>query len=176
MTNYEKSGLLLVDPDISILRPLIDGLCAQGFLVRTASTVSKAMVIIDDDPPPYGIFALSIGEDSGLRLLDILMRQRPEARVVIITMYGNIPSAVAAMKMGAMDFKLKPVVVDDVVAALLQDAGSDTAVAVDPDMLRTEYIRQLYLLNGNNITRTAKLLGVHRRSLQRLLKRLGNEG
>jgi two-component system response regulator RegA len=175
MNDPEKHEVLLVDPDLPLQQFLVDGLSAEGFSVRTASSVQEGLDIINENPPPYAVFALRFGNATatGLDLLAVLKDKHPDARVVIITRFGDIPTAVAAMKMGAVDFKLKPVAVTEIVAALLRptDTIDKLHAAVDPDRLRAEYIWQQYRSYGGNLAETARRLGMHRRSLQRTLKK-----
>lgn len=169
--NSKKNEVLLLDPDIPILQPLVEGLRTKGWLVHTTNNVNEGIAIIENDPPPYGIFSLRFKEGTVLDLLETLKRKRQDARVIILTMYGDIPTAVAAMKLGATDFLLKPVFVEDVAATLLSDSRSDETEVVDPETVRMEYIRQLYRLSGDNVSGTARLLGNHRRSMQRQIRR-----
>ena len=165
--------LLLADPNLVQLTSLIDGLTVAGFAVRATSAASEAMKIIEEAAPTFAIFALRFADFNGLDLLAAAIARRPDARVVIITMYGDIPTAVAAMKLGAVDYKPKPVNVEDVISALLQDIerNDEVDVATDPDNLRSDYIAQLYQTYGGNLAETARRLGMHRRSLQRKLKK-----
>lgn len=166
--------LLLADPNLVQLTALIDGLNAAGFCVRTTSSASEAMGIIEEVTPAFAVFALRFADFNGLDLLKAVMARRPDARVVIATMYGDIPTAVAAMKLGAVDYQPKPVNISAIISALLgQFEGQDQIdFATDPKELRSEYIEQLYRTHGENLSETARRLGMHRRSLQRKLKRL----
>jgi two-component system response regulator RegA len=164
--------LLIVDDDAAFLQRLARAMEKRGFAVETASTVADAVLIARSRPPAYAVVDLRLEDGNGLDVVHALRKARPEARVVMLTGYGNIATAVAAVKLGAVDYLAKPVDADQVEAALLASADSRPPPPENPmsaDRVRWEHIQRVYELCGRNVSETARRLNMHRRTLQRIL-------
>jgi len=115
--------LLIVEDDKSFLQRLARAMEARGFLVRTAESVSEGLQQVEASAPAFAVVDMRLGDGNGLEVISALKRRRPDSRALILTGYGNIATAVNAVKLGAVDYLAKPVDADDVVAALLQSIG-----------------------------------------------------
>lgn len=170
----ERPTLLLVDDDPVFLEVLGRALEARGFAVRTAPDAAAALHLAEADPPAYAVVNLRIGEDSGLRL-EALHGRWPELRIVVLTGYASIATAVEAIKLGATHYLAKPADADEVAAAL-ERRGGDASVPPPrhPPSLRRlewEHLQKVLLEHGGNVSATARALGMHRRTLQRKLRK-----
>ena len=164
--------LLIVEDDKSFLQRLARAMEARGFEVRTAETVSEGLQQVESAAPSFAVVDMRLGDGSGLDVIVALKQRRPEARGIILTGYGNIATAVNAVKMGAVDYLSKPADADDVVAALLALEGRKAEPPEHPmsaDRVRWEHIQRIYELCGRNVSETARRLNMHRRTLQRIL-------
>lgn len=164
--------LLIVEDDRSFLTRLAKALEQRGFVVTTAESVADGLLQLERAAPAFAVVDMRLGDGNGLDVISALKRRRPDARGIILTGYGNIATAVNAVKLGAVDYLAKPADADDVVAALL---ALDTR-KVDPpenpmsaDRVRWEHIQRIYELCGRNVSETARRLNMHRRTLQRIL-------
>jgi two-component system response regulator RegA len=166
-------SLLLVDDDAPFRQRLARAMEARGFIVTAAETADEAMAISRRTPPAFAVVDLRLGQSgNGLDVVDVIHQTRPDARVVVLTGYGNITTAVAAVKHGAIDYLSKPADADDVAAALLAHPRSKPAPPDNPmsaDRVRWEHIQRVYELCGQNVSETARRLNMHRRTLQRIL-------
>lgn len=166
-------SLLIVDDDAPFRLRLARAMEARGFIVSTAETVDEALAISRKAPPAFAVVDLRLGQSgNGLDLVEMLHAQRPDARVIMLTGYGNIATAVAAVKHGAIDYLSKPADADDVANALLAHANAKPAPPENPmsaDRVRWEHIQRVYELCGQNVSETARRLNMHRRTLQRIL-------
>ena len=167
-----ERSLLIVEDDYSFLQRLAKALEQRGFTVTTAESVSDGLLQVEKAAPAFAVVDMRLGDGNGLDVISALKRRRPDARGIILTGYGNIATAVNAVKLGAVDYLAKPVDADDVVAALL---ALDN-VKIDPpenqisaDRVRLEHIQRIYELCGRNVSETARRLNMHRRTLQRIL-------
>jgi two-component system response regulator RegA len=170
-TAAERS-LLIVDDDRSFLQRLAKALEQRGFSVTTAESVADGLLQVDAAAPAFAVVDMRLGDGNGLDVICALKRQRPDARGIILTGYGNIATAVNAVKLGAVDYLAKPVDADDVVAALLAPDNSKIEPPENPmsaDRVRWEHIQRIYELCGRNVSETARRLNMHRRTLQRIL-------
>ena len=166
--------LLIADQDKGQRSQLGRALEERGFSLRVADSVSDAIVSVNEDPPAFAVVELRLGDGSGMRVVEALRARRPDARIIILTGYGNIASAVAAVKAGAADFLAKPMGADDVARALLATADSKPSVPERPmsaARVRWEHIQRNYELNNHNVSETARRLNMHRRTLQRILSK-----
>jgi two-component system response regulator RegA len=163
-------SLLLVDDDAPFRQRLARAMEARGFIVTAAETADEAMAISRRTPPAFAVVDLRLGQSgNGLDVVDVIHQTRPDARVVVLTGYGNITTAV---KHGAIDYLSKPADADDVAAALLAHPRSKPAPPDNPmsaDRVRWEHIQRVYELCGQNVSETARRLNMHRRTLQRIL-------
>jgi two-component system response regulator RegA len=166
-------SLLIVDDDAPFRQRLARAMEARGFLVTTAETVDEAITLSRKSPPAFAVVDLRLGQSgNGLDVVEVLHQTRPEARVIMLTGYGNIATAVAAVKHGAVDYLSKPADADDVANALLARADAKPAPPENPmsaDRVRWEHIQRVYELCGQNVSETARRLNMHRRTLQRIL-------
>jgi two-component system response regulator RegA len=136
-------------------------------------SVADALAAVRSCAPAFAVLDMRLEDGSGLRVVEALRASRPEAKIVMLTGYGNIATAVAAVKAGAVDYLSKPADADDVVKALLAAAtGSPPAPPDNPmsaDRVRWEHIQRVFELCGHNVSETARRLSMHRRTLQRIL-------
>jgi two-component system response regulator RegA len=164
--------LLIVEDDRSFLQRLARALEERGFTVTTAESVVDGLLQVEKSAPAFAIVDMRLGDGSGLDVISALKRSRPDARGIILTGYGNIATAVNAVKLGAVDYLAKPVDADDVVAALLAMDNLKIEPPENPmsaDRVRWEHIQRIYELCGRNVSETARRLNMHRRTLQRIL-------
>lgn len=175
MEAMEGSSLLLVDDDATFCRVLGLALSRRGFAVTTAHGNTAALQLAQADPPEYAIVDLNLAGDSGLSLIPELLALDPITRIVVLTGYASIATAVEAIKLGAVNYLAKPADADQVLAALAATTGDPTApVNTRPlsiGRLEWEHIQRVLHDNGGNISATARQLGMHRRTLQRKLSK-----
>ena len=165
-------SLLIVEDDKSFLTRLARAMEARGFTVATAESVADGLMQVEQAPPAFAVVDMRLGDGNGLDVLSALNKRRPEARAIILTGYGNIATAVNAVKLGAVDYLAKPADADDVVAALLALEGKKPEPPEHPmsaDRVRWEHIQRIYELCNRNVSETARRLNMHRRTLQRIL-------
>jgi two-component system response regulator RegA len=164
--------LLIVDDDRSFLTRLGRALETRGFEVRMAASVVEARDMIRKLPPAFAVVDMRLEDGNGLDVIEELSRARPEARVVVLTGYGNIATAVSAVKLGAVDYLSKPADADDVCNALLALGEQKAQPPENPmsaDRVRWEHIQRVFELCDRNVSETARRLNMHRRTLQRIL-------
>jgi len=168
----EDKTLLIVEDDRPLRERLARAMQARGFDVLIAETVREGIAIVKEKPPAFAVVDLKLDDGNGLDVVESLHATRPNARVIILTGYGNIATAVAAVKYGAIDYLPKPADADDIMGALLARAGSKPQPPENPmsaDRVRWEHIQRVYELCGHNVSETARRLNMHRRTLQRIL-------
>ena len=164
--------LLLVDDDELWLKRLARAMEKRGFDVAVATDVSQAIAEAEMRPPKYAVVDLRLGDGSGLDVVEVLRQSRPDGRIVVLTGYGNIATAVAAVKLGAVDYLAKPADADGIEAALLAEGDAKPPPPDRPmsaDRVRWEHIQRVYELCERNVSETARRLNMHRRTLQRIL-------
>jgi two-component system, response regulator RegA len=164
--------LLLVDDDTPFLTRLGRAMESRGFSVRMADSVATGIAAVRTQPPGYAVVDLRLGDGNGLDVIEALHASRPDARVVVLTGYGNITTAVTAVKLGAIDYLAKPADADAVYGALTSDKDQRNALPENPmsaDRVRWEHIQRVYELCERNVSETARRLNMHRRTLQRIL-------
>jgi two-component system response regulator RegA len=168
-----RSSLLLVDDDTAPCEVLGRALATHGFQVRVAHTAKQASRLVDDDPPQYAVIALKLPDASGLKLVSALLARDPHMRIVVLTGYPSIRTAVEAIKLGATDYLAKPAKVDEVISALHRDQGNDSVPLGKKPMsvhrAEWEYISHVLRENDGNISASARALSMDRRTLQRKL-------
>jgi two-component system response regulator RegA len=165
-------SLLIVEDDKSFLQRLARAMETRGFAVTTAETVADGLQQVEKSAPAFAVVDMRLGDGTGLDVISALKRRRPDARGIVLTGYGNIATAVTAVKLGAVDYLSKPADADDVVAALLAIDGKKAEPPENPmsaDRVRWEHIQRIYELCGRNVSETARRLNMHRRTLQRIL-------
>src|SRR5256885_11124627 len=164
--------LLIVEDDKSFLTRLARAMEQRGFAVSTAETVADGLLQVEKAPPFYAVVDMRLGDGNGLDVISALKKRRPEAHGVVLTGYGNIATAVNAVKLGAIDYLAKPADADDVVNALLAIEGRTAVPAENPmsaESVRLEPIQRVYELCNRNVSETARRLNMHRRTLQPIL-------
>lgn len=167
--------LLLVDSDTALSEALAKALGARGFEVRVAHTARQASQLADDDPPQYAVLALGLPDASGLKLISTLQAHGPYMRIVVVTAYPSIRTAIEAIKLGAADYLTKPASVDEVISALQRDRGNDSLAVGKKTMsvhrVEWEHICKVLHANNGNISASARALSMNRRTLQRKLRK-----
>ncbi len=169
----EKS-LLIVEDDVALGQRLQQSMQKRGFSVTLAHNVEQSVAAAQNAPPQYALIDMRLGDGSGLDIVKILRQSRRDAKIVILTGYGNIATAVAAIKIGAVDYLAKPADPDAIAAALLNADGTAPPVPQQPmsaDRVKWEHIQRVYHECGGNISKTARQLNMHRRTLQRILQK-----
>ena len=164
--------LLLVDDDEPFLRRLAKAMEKRGFSVETAGSVVAGKAIATARPPAYAVIDLRLEDGNGLDVVEVLREKRSDARIVVLTGYGAIATAVAAVKIGATDYLSKPADANDIVQALLTTEGDLPPPPENPmsaDRVRWEHIQRVFELCDRNVSETARRLNMHRRTLQRIL-------
>ena len=169
-------SLLIVENDKCALTSLARTMEGCGFTVTTAESVADGLQQIERAGPAFAVIELTFADGHGLALISALKLRRPGTRAIVLTSHGDIATAVEAVKLGAVDYLIKPANAngDDVVAALL---GADIAASEPPakpmsaDRVRWEHIQRIYELCGRNVSETSRQLNMHRRTLQRILAR-----
>jgi two-component system response regulator RegA len=164
--------LLLVDDDEPFLRRLAKAMEKRGFEIETASSVAAGRAIATARPPAYAVVDLRLEDGNGLDVVEVLREKRPDSRVVVLTGYGAIATAVAAVKIGATDYLSKPADATDITNALLAKDDELPPPPENPmsaDRVRWEHIQRVYELCDRNVSETARRLNMHRRTLQRIL-------
>jgi two-component system, response regulator RegA len=165
-------SLLIVEDDKAFLERLARAMEARGFVVRTSDTVADGLAQIQRSAPAFAVIDLRLGDGNGLDVVSALKAQRPEARTIVLTGYGNIATAVTAVRLGAVDYLAKPADADDIVNALLATGSAKIEPPQNPmsaDRVRWEHIQRIYEMCNRNVSETARRLNMHRRTLQRIL-------
>ena len=166
--------LLIVDDDAPLCQRLARAMERRGFVVSTAESVSAGTTAATAQAPAFAVVDLRLGDGSGLDVVSAVRTARPGARIVMLTCYGNIATAVAAVKAGALDYLPKPADADAVERALLAQEGETPPPPEDPmsaDRVRWEHIQRVFELCERNVSETARRLKMHRRTLQRILSK-----
>jgi two-component system response regulator RegA len=165
-------SLLIVEDDKLFLARLARAMETRGFKVTTAESVADGLLQVEQNPPAFAVVDMRLADGNGLDVISALKRRRADARGIVLTGYGNIATAVNAVKLGAVDYLAKPADADDVVNALLAVDGRKAEPPEHPmsaDRVRWEHIQRIYELCGRNVSETARRLNMHRRTLQRIL-------
>ncbi len=166
------SSLLIVDDDGPFLRRLARAMESRGFAVDVAESVAEGIAKSRARPPKFAVVDLRLGDGNGLDVIEAIRKGREDTRVIVLTGYGNIATAVTAVKLGAVDYLSKPADADDIYAALTQRPGEKADVPENPmsaDRVRWEHIQRVYEMCERNVSETARRLNMHRRTLQRIL-------
>ena len=168
----EDKSLLIVDDDEPFLRRLARAMEKRGFEPELAQSVAAGQAIATARPPAYAVVDLRLEDGNGLDVVETIRGKRPESRIVVLTGYGAIATAVAAVKIGATDYLSKPADANDITAALLSPGDELPPPPDNPmsaDRVRWEHIQRVYELCDRNVSETARRLNMHRRTLQRIL-------
>jgi two-component system response regulator RegA len=172
LLNHADRSLLIVDDDKPFSTRLARAMEARGYRVHVAESVAEGVSAVDAQPPAFAVIDMRLGDGNGLDVIARLKERRPEARGVILTGYGNIATAVTAVKLGAFDYLAKPADADEIHGTLMAEPGERADPPENPmsaDRVRWEHIQRVYELCGRNVSETARRLNMHRRTLQRIL-------
>lgn len=178
-TGDAARSLLIVDDDAPFRNRLARAMERRGFDVVAVDSVASGVEIAHEAAPVYAVVDLRLGDGNGLDVVAALRNARPEARIVMLTGYGNIATAVAAVKAGAVDYLPKPADADAVEAALLADGRTLPPPPESPmsaDRVRWEHIQRVFEQCERNVSETARRLKMHRRTLQRILNKHAPRG
>ena len=165
-------SLLLVDDDEAFVKRLAKAMEKRGFIAETAESVAAGKAIAQSRPPAYAVVDLRLEDGNGLDVVEALRERRPDCRIVVLTGYGAIATAVAAVKIGATDYLSKPADANEVTNALLSRGELLPEPPENPmsaDRVRWEHIQRVYEMCDRNVSETARRLNMHRRTLQRIL-------
>jgi len=174
ISNFEDKSLLIVDDDNPFRERLARAMEKKGFKVSQAEGVKKGIDIVNQINPAFAVIDLRLGDGNGLEVVKQIQNSNSKSRVVMLTGYGNIPTAVAAIKQGAIDYLSKPADADDVERALLADPNKKAEPPENPmsaDRVKWEHIHRVFELCNRNVSETARRLKMHRRTLQRILSK-----
>ena len=169
-------SLLLVDDDEAFVKRLAKAMEKRGFVPETAGSVAAGRAIAVSRPPAYAVVDLRLEDGNGLDVVEVLRERRPDCRIVVLTGYGAIATAVAAVKIGASDYLSKPADANDIANALLAKTDARPKPPENPmsaDRVRWEHIQRVYEMCDRNVSETARRLSMHRRTLQRILAKRG---
>jgi len=170
--NIQGASLLLVDDDRPFLQRLARAMQMRGFVVTTAESVSQAKELVESQAYHFAVIDLKLGDGNGMEVIEVIRHLHHPTRMIILTGYGNITSAVNAVKLGAVDYLAKPADADDIYAALTRQGGEKPQISENPmsaDRVRWEHIQRVYEMCDRNVSETARRLNMHRRTLQRIL-------
>ena len=171
---FADKSLLLVDDDNPFRERLARAMEKKGFAVSQAESVKNGIVLAKQKKPAFAVVDLRLGDGNGLQVVKEIQKSNSESRIIMLTGYGNIPTAVAAIKQGAIDYLAKPADADDVEKALLADPNKKASPPENPmsaDRVKWEHIHRVFELCNRNVSETARRLKMHRRTLQRILSK-----
>ncbi len=174
LADFENKSLLIVDDDNPFRERLARAMEKKGFVVSQAESVKNGIEIVKQKKPAFAVVDLRLGDGNGLQVVKEIQSTNSKSRVIMLTGYGNIPTAVAAIKEGAIDYLAKPADADDVERALLADPNQKAAPPENPmsaDRVKWEHIHRVFELCNRNVSETARRLKMHRRTLQRILSK-----
>ncbi len=174
ISEFDDKSLLLVDDDNPFRERLARAMEKKGFEVTQAESVEKGINAVKSRNPAFAVVDLRLNDGNGLEVVKEIQTSNSKSRIVMLTGYGNIPTAVAAIKEGAIDYLAKPADADDVEKALLADPNKKAAPPENPmsaDRVKWEHIHRVFELCNRNVSETARRLKMHRRTLQRILSK-----
>ena len=174
MNDFQDKSLLIVDDDNPFKDRLARSMEKKGFKVTQAESVKSAIQKARETKPAFAVIDLRLGDGNGLEVVNEIRKSKKESRIVMLTGYGNIPTAVAAIKAGAIDYLAKPANAEDIETALLADPSKKAYPPKDPmsaDRIKWEHIHRVFELCNRNVSETARRLKMHRRTLQRILSK-----
>ena len=174
LSDFEDKSLLILDDDDPLRGRLSRAMEKKGFVVKEAKSVAEGLDIVRKSPPNFAVVDLRLEDGNGLDVIKELSKSKTDSRIVMLTGYGNLPTAVAAVKAGAIDYIAKPVDADDVESALLASPESKAKPPENPmsaDRVKWEHIHRVFELCNRNVSETARRLKMHRRTLQRILSK-----
>lgn len=174
LSDFADKSLLIVDDDDPFRNRLGRAMESKGFSVVLAKSVEEGIISAKKSPPAFAVVDLRLLDGNGLDVIEEIHKIKPESRVVMLTGYGNLPTAVSAVKAGAIDYLAKPADAEDVEAALLAEPNSKAPPPENPmsaDRVKWEHIQRVFELCNRNVSETARRLKMHRRTLQRILSK-----
>tara|TARA_Y100001960_G_scaffold191072_1_gene200112 strand:+ start:219 stop:782 length:564 start_codon:yes stop_codon:yes gene_type:complete len=174
INEFKDKSLLIVDDDNPFRDRLARAMEKKGFEVVQADSVKKGIDLVKGKKPAFAVVDLRLGDGNGLEVVKEIQNSNSKSIIVMLTGYGNIPTAVAAIKQGAIDYLAKPADADDVERALLADPNQKAAPPENPmsaDRVKWEHIHRVFELCNRNVSETARRLKMHRRTLQRILSK-----
>ncbi len=174
IAEFEDKSLLIVDDDNPFRQRLARAMEKKGFMVTQAEGVKAGLESIKSKKPAFAVVDLRLNDGNGIEVVKEIQKNNSESRIIMLTGYGNIPTAVAAIKEGAIDYIAKPADADDVEKALLADPNKKPAPPENPmsaDRVKWEHIHRVFELCNRNVSETARRLKMHRRTLQRILSK-----
>ena len=174
LSEFKDKSLLIVDDDNPFRERLARAMERKGFLVSQAESAKKGIEAVKLKKPAFAVVDLRLTDGSGLEVVKEIQNSNSISRIIMLTGYGNIPTAVAAIKQGAIDYLAKPTDADDVEKALLADPSSRAEPPENPmsaDRVKWEHIHRVFELCNRNVSETARRLKMHRRTLQRILSK-----
>ena len=174
ITDFKDNSLLIVDDDNPFRERLARAMEKKGFVVSQAQGVKAGIESVKSKKPAFAVVDLRLGDGNGLEVVKEIQTSNPESRIIMLTGYGNIPTAVAAIKEGAIDYLAKPADAEDVEKALLADPKTKAQPPENPmsaDRVKWEHIHRVFELCNRNVSETARRLKMHRRTLQRILSK-----
>ena len=174
LSEFKDNSLLIVDDDNPFRERLSRSMEKKGFKVSQAEGVKKGIDTVKKENPAFAVVDLRLADGNGLEVVKEIQNSNSKSRVVMLTGYGNIPTAVAAIKQGAIDYLSKPADADDVERALLADPNQKAAPPENPmsaDRVKWEHIHRVFELCNRNVSETARRLKMHRTTLQRILSK-----
>ena len=174
ITDFKDNSLLIVDDDNPFRERLARAMEKKGFAVSQAQGVKTGIESVKSKKPAFAVVDLRLGDGNGLEVVKEIQTSNPESRIIMLTGYGNIPTAVAAIKEGAIDYLAKPADAEDVEKALLADPKTKAQPPENPmsaDRVKWEHIHRVFELCNRNVSETARRLKMHRRTLQRILSK-----
>jgi len=174
LSDFSDKSLLILDDDDPLRGRLSRAMEKKGFIIKEAKTVSEGLQIVKNSAPSFALVDLRLEDGNGLDVVKELSKNRKDCRIVMLTGYGNLPTAVAAIKAGAIDYMAKPVDADDLEEALLATPESKAQPPENPmsaDRVKWEHIHRVFELCNRNVSETARRLKMHRRTLQRILSK-----
>jgi len=172
LASFEDRSLLLADDDRLFLTRLTRAMESRGFQVTAVDSVAEGLATIRRSAPAFAVVDMRLLDGNGLDIISELKALRPDSRGIILTGYGNIATAVTAVKLGAFDYLAKPADADEIYNALMAIQHDKAELPENPmsaDRVRWEHIQRIYELCGRNVSETARRLNMHRRTLQRIL-------
>ena len=174
IADFSDKTLLIVDDDDPFRNRLGRAMETKGFNVSLAKSVEEGLIFTRKSPPSFAVVDLRLLDGNGLDVIEELHKLKPDSRVVMLTGYGNLPTAVSAVKSGAIDYLAKPADAEDIEAALLAEPNSKAQPPENPmsaDRVKWEHIQRVFELCNRNVSETARRLKMHRRTLQRILSK-----
>ena len=174
ISDFEDKSLLIVDDDNPFRERLARAMEKKGFSVSQAEGVKMGIDSIKTKKPAFAVVDLRLSDGNGLEIVKELQVSNIDCKIIMLTGYGNIPTAVAAIKEGAIDYLAKPADADDVEKALLADPTKKAQPPENPmsaDRIKWEHIHRVFELCNRNVSETARRLKMHRRTLQRILSK-----